>query len=278
MMVKLSKSSGLYPECLTIKNVKRVGEQPIGWGAYGDVWKGKAEEQLVCLKAIRTFSSDEQNLRKEISQEAIVWKQANFHPNVLPFLGMYYWKEARNQICLISPYLEHGNLSGLLKKGGENIDRRTLAYDVASGVDHFHDLNIVHGDLKADNVLIRAEDLRACIGDFGIARISDKDAISLSTSSGVKGTLRYLAPESLGLPPEDARREKESDVYAYGCVCYEIFTGRQPFYEISEAEVILYVNGGKRPTRPRGMKDQVWNLMVDCWKEYPTSRPTASQL
>ncbi|KAK1224858.1 hypothetical protein PQX77_012208, partial [Marasmius sp. AFHP31] len=277
VMLRLSKSSGLHPTCLSIQNVKKIGEYPIAAGAFGDVWKGTVGDssELVCLKVVKVYlNSDLEKLSTEYIREAILWRQMK-HPNVLPFLGIYRLDHTQ-QLCLISPWMEKGNLVQFMKATKrEDIDHYTLVYDVTSGVAYLHSKKIVHGDLKGVNILI-TDSLRACIGDFGLSRVADTQfRITASTTRPV-GTARWLAPELLlhGGGPS-----KESDMYSYACVCYEIFTGLQPFSElVNEMAVAFNVAQGKRPSRPKGapeLSDTMWALMVACWDATPSSRPTA---
>ncbi|KAJ8077647.1 Rho guanine nucleotide exchange factor [Marasmius tenuissimus] len=223
VMLRLSKKSGMYPKCLKINNVEKMGSYPVAGGGFGDVWKGKIATEIVCLKVVKVYlASDVQQLLKEYMQEAIVWQQLR-HPNLLPFVGMYYLGEGQGQLCLVSPWIERGNLMTFLKNTPpELVDRMLLAYDVAAGLAHLHGMKIVHGDMKGLNVLITPE-VRACISDFGLSHVADSRAVKLSTSftSRAKGTTRWLAPEL-----SSASTEK-SDMYAYGCVCYEICAGLQ---------------------------------------------------
>ncbi|KAK1223481.1 Receptor-interacting serine/threonine-protein kinase 1 [Marasmius sp. AFHP31] len=149
LMLRLSKRSNLYPECLSISNVDRISERPIDGGGFGDVWKGKIDGQFVCLKVVKVYLvSDVQKLLREYMREAIVWEQLR-HPNLLPFMGMYYLDEAREQLCLVSPWMDRGNLVKYLKNTlSELVDHQALAYDVASGLAHLHSMNIIHGDMK----------------------------------------------------------------------------------------------------------------------------------
>ncbi|KAL0062709.1 hypothetical protein AAF712_010404 [Marasmius tenuissimus] len=154
-----------------------------------------------------------------------------------------------------------------------------LVYDVASGLAYLHKKKIVHGDLKGVNILI-TDSLRACIADFGLSHVADTQGLRFTTSSTrPSGTTRWLAPELLlgGGGPS-----KESDVYSYACVCYEIFTGLHPFPEFAnEMAVAFNVAQGKRPSRPEGapeLSDAMWALMSACWDATPSSRPTASHV
>ena len=92
-------------------------------------------------------------------------------------------------------------------------------HDVASGLAYLHSKKIVHGDLKGVNILITAS-LRACIADFGLSRVADTQGLRMTTSNTRPvGTARWLAPELL---IGGGRSSKESDVYSYACVCYEV--------------------------------------------------------
>ncbi|KAJ8083240.1 hypothetical protein PM082_009112 [Marasmius tenuissimus] len=280
-MLRLSKNSGLHPTCLSIQNVKKIGDFPITAGGFGDVWKGTIGDssELVCLKVVKVYlKSDLVKLTNEYLREAILWRQLK-HPNVLPFFGIYRLEHTQ-QLCLISPWMEKGNLVEFLKATKrEDVDHYTLVYDVTSGLAYLHSRKIVHGDLKGLNILITCS-FRACIADFGLSRITDTNGLRITTSTTRPvGTARWLAPELLvgsGGP------SKESDVYSYACVCYEIFTGLQPFPELAnEMTVAFNVAQGKRPSRPEGapeLSDVMWALMNVCWDTNPSSRPSASHV
>ena len=136
--------------------------------------------------------------------------------------------------------MEKGNLVQFMKATKrEDIDHytlvsslvslRTLKYpcltlkvcDIASGLAYLHSKKIVHGDLKGVNILITAS-LRACIADFGLSRVADTQGLGVFTSTArPAGTMRWLAPE---LMSGRERPSKESDVYSFASVCYEVST------------------------------------------------------
>ncbi|KAK1219992.1 hypothetical protein PQX77_017264 [Marasmius sp. AFHP31] len=284
-MLRLSKNSGLHPTCLSVQNVKRIGEYPVAAGGFGDVWKGTIGDssELVCLKVVKVYlKSNLEQLTNEYLREAILWRQMK-HPNVLPFHGIYRLEHTQ-QLCLISPWMDNGNLVEFLKATKrEDVNHYTLVgslvYDVTSGLAYLHSRKIVHGDLKGLNILITCL-FRACIADFGLSRIIDSKGLRITTSATRPvGTARWLAPELLvgsGGP------SKESDIYSYACVCYEIFTGLQPFPDFTnEVTVAFHVAQGKRPSRPEEapeLSDVMWALMNVCWDATPTSRPTAAHV
>ncbi|KAJ7646880.1 kinase-like domain-containing protein [Roridomyces roridus] len=91
--------------------------------------------------------------------------------------------------------------------------------DVALGLAHLHEKSVVHGDLKADNILITPS-LRACIADFGLSSIITSCSSLRFTNSSQKqgGTIRYQAPELHRGGDNNLR----SDIYAFACVVYEV--------------------------------------------------------
>ncbi|KAF9260104.1 hypothetical protein L218DRAFT_873034 [Marasmius fiardii PR-910] len=121
LMIRLSRRSGLHPQCLTIQNVEKLGNYPVGGGSFGDVWKGQFRKRLVCLKVIRAFeTSDVQLILKDYMQEAIIWRQLD-HPNLLPFMGIYYLDTEQRQLCLVSPWMEKGNLVQFLRNTSRDL-------------------------------------------------------------------------------------------------------------------------------------------------------------
>ncbi|KAK1231149.1 hypothetical protein PQX77_005740 [Marasmius sp. AFHP31] len=284
VMIRLSKNSGCCPGCLVIQNVEKQGKYPVGGGGFGDVWKGTVGHpgsvQTVCLKVVKVYlTSDVQRSLKEYLREAIVWKQLR-HPNLLPFLGIYYLDDTRQEICLVSPWMDRGNLVQYLKDNPqESVNHLSLISDVASGLSHLHIMKIVHADLKGVNILITPSG-RACICDFGLSRIADSQVFRLSSSATrPMGTVRWQAPELLN---ENEIATKESDIYAFACVCYEILTGLFPFHECrNDGAVIRQLSLGKRPSRPETLSESfntVWEMIEACWQADPPARPSASTI
>jgi serine/threonine protein kinase len=105
------------------------------------------------------------------------------------------------------------------------------------------------------------------------------DATRNYTTEG--GTLRYMAvellrPAVLGVE-QSYKRTTASDIYAYGCLCIEVYTGQVPFADVRNEWVIVErVIKGERPRRPSGanfMTDELWNLVNACWHQDRAARP-----
>ncbi|KAJ7065053.1 kinase-like domain-containing protein, partial [Mycena amicta] len=274
-LLRLSRASGRLPTCFPLSGLQKVGKQ-VAAGGFGDIWKGLIRGQSVSVKIMRLFrDSDIRDILHTFGREALIWRQLS-HPNVLPFFGLYYLD---SRLCLVSPWMADGHVLEYLKTAPPDTDRVSLMLDVALGLEYLHENNVVHGDLKAMNILVTPSH-RACVADFGLSSITDAMTLKFthSTASVRGGTTRYQAPELIST---DNLSQCSSDVYAFACVCYEIWTEQRPFFEITQdVYVAIKILSGLRPTRPENMTDDhpLWLLLQDSWVKDPTERPTITQI
>jgi len=284
-LIKLSGAAGLYPECLVLKGIEIVGDA-VGAGGFADIYKGRLWNQEIAVKVFRVFQkSDMKKLLKEFSSEAVTWRQLS-HPNVLPFYGIFQLARNPPRVCLACPWMENGNLVQFLADRAPNTDCVPLSLDVALGLEYLHGEGIVHGDLKGVNILV-SPSRRACLADFGLATARDSKPTvrTLMSTNRTAGTSRWQAPELLG-GDDDSHNTFASDVYAFAMVCYEMFSGTNPFDDIAnDLAVILAVHQGKRPTllshdlsRVRGWRNEILYLIEACWAQMPTERLSVGQI
>ncbi|KAJ7205752.1 kinase-like domain-containing protein, partial [Mycena pura] len=269
---RLSRASGLHPRCFALTGLQKIGQQ-VGAGGFGDIWKGLVRGQSVCVKIMRLFRNDDiQAVLKEFGREALIWRQL-CHPNLLPFFGLYYLD---NRLCLVSPWMENGNILEFLGREPANTDRLSLILDVARGLEYLHEQKVVHGDLKAINILVTPSG-RACIADFGLSSVENAMTLQFhhsTAATGRGGTPRYHAPELF----ERQKPHYGSDVYAFACVCCEILTGQGLFHGWNDMAVMLHVLKGNRPLRPLSCSESLWELLQNCWDGKAEMRPTAAQI
>ncbi|KAJ6495124.1 kinase-like domain-containing protein, partial [Mycena sanguinolenta] len=250
-LLKLSKKLKRYPRCFALRHLRLAGN-PVAAGTFGDIWKTQFHKEIVCVKVMRVYeeSDIEALLKVSFHHEALIWRQLA-HSNVLPFFSVYFTQEEKPRLCLVSPWMENGNISSYLKRHPAGCNRLTLVLDVALGLEYLHGRNLVHGDLKGLNVLVTRSG-RAVLADFGLSSVVTESKIVVFSASTVKtgGTTRWLAPELF----QDGRTNPASDVYALACVFYEIFTGTIPFSELPEAAVMLRVIKGDRPKQHQHLR------------------------
>ncbi|KAJ7767392.1 kinase-like domain-containing protein, partial [Mycena maculata] len=273
---KLCESSDRLPSSLFITGVSERGEYPTCAGGYGDIYRSSYNSKPVALKHVRHFlwssDSDMRRTRLKFCREALVWRDLQ-HPNILPFIGIDR-QSFPSSLCMVSPWMDHGTVLDYLKKHGRaDVDK--LLFEIAQGLQYLHSRNIVHGDLRGANILIN-EDWNACLADFGLSVFSNATA-SMHTSNRA-GSLRWMAPELIDPDRFGTKfgRTPASDVYAFGCVCVELYTGRPPFSELSEVVALLkIVVHGERAERPSAMSDMLWERVMKYWADNPAARPVA---
>ncbi|KAJ7752408.1 kinase-like domain-containing protein [Mycena olivaceomarginata] len=254
------------------------------------MYTNPAGEQVeVALKVLKIFEdqSDErrQILHDKFAKEALVWHYLK-HQNIVPFLGVDFTTFPSPSRAMVSPWMPEGSI---LKYMTEHSPAYLYALDLVSpftGLSHLHSRNLVHGDLCGRNILMDGN-RRARLTDFGLAAFVDSDtSIKSSTRSG---SIRWMAPELL-LPAPGAhfKRSPASDVWAFGCVCCEIWSeGYVPFsYIATETDIIFSFADLTESTpqvlpyqsKPRDkggnpMPEALWELVQWCWKLDPSQRP-----
>ncbi|KAJ6457344.1 kinase-like domain-containing protein [Mycena sanguinolenta] len=277
---KLVRRSDKLPSALFISGITGKEEHPTFGGGFADIYRASYSNRVVALKYMRVVQymrgSDLRALRLKFCREALVWKEL-CHPYILPFLGIEE-NSFPSRLCMVSPWMEHGTVLNYLKQHGHrDVDR--LLYEIAQGLQYLHSRNIVHGDLRGANILIN-EDWSACLTDFGLSIFSDATSL-MTTNRG--GSAYWMAPELLDPDRFGMRfaRTPASDVYAFGCVCLELYTGRPPFSGVlSEPGAMMKILNGERPPRPSNspaMSDVLWSYVSMYWAQEPTTRP-ATQL
>ncbi|KAG8895094.1 hypothetical protein FRB99_000769, partial [Tulasnella sp. 403] len=185
-----------------------------------------------------------------------------------------------DQAWLISPYMANGNISAYISRVRPSEEQRlSLALDTANGLRYLHNLDpsVCHGDIKALNVLINDE-RRAVLCDFGLAKAMEAMPSGLTTSTfNLGGSLPYESPE---LVLGTSLRSPRSDVWAWGCLLQEIFTGKGPYYLASNPGVIVkWIIQDIPPTTPDDVPcpEDVRALLTFCWQRRPIARPTMDQ-
>ncbi|KIO31635.1 hypothetical protein M407DRAFT_218800, partial [Tulasnella calospora MUT 4182] len=211
-----------------------------------------------------------------LARELKVWARLQ-HPHVLPVLG-YYLDNYYRTAVLISEYQLRGDLKEYLEQEDPSWDiRLQLIRDATDGLIYLHsqDPPIRHGDLKPGNVLIGVE-RRAMLADFGLSQTLEAEPTGLTTSSGLKGTVRYFSPELL---EQGVRPDLSSDMWAWACLALEGLTGRAPYAtRTGDAAVILALASGELPSETESLLIHVPDLKLllsKCWSSAPSERPSA---
>lgn len=265
-----------------IKNSDLEELQELGSGTFGTVYHGKWRGTDVAIKRIndRCFAgkqSEQERMRDDFWNEAI--KLADLHhPNVVAFYGVVL-DGPGGSVATVTEYMVNGSLRTALQKSERNLDKRKrllIAMDVAFGMEYLHGKNIVHFDLKSDNLLVNLRDLHRPIckvGDLGLSKVKCQTLIS----GGVRGTLPWMAPELLN--GSSSLVSEKVDVYSFGIVMWELLTGEEPYADLHYGAIIGgIVSNTLRPPVPDPCDPDWTSLMEWCWAAEPSERPSFTQI
>ena len=206
--------------------------EKIGSGGMATVYKAKCHvlNRYVAVKILRGDLADDEKFVRRFQREAINASSLS-HPNIVE---MYDVGEDDGKYYIVMEYVEGKTLKSLIKKRGaltlpEVID---IMLQLTSAIACAHDSNIIHRDIKPQNVLIK-EDGIVKITDFGIAMALNSN--ELTQTNTVMGSVHYL-------PPEQANGRGatvKSDIYSLGIVMYELLTGEIPFKGDNAVEIAI---------------------------------------
>lgn len=286
------RKEGHLPSRFYVKDVIRVGKDPVAGGGFADVWRGEWDKKPVALKVLRVFGTTGERqwklMKQELCKEAYIWKAIS-HPSIMPFFGLCT-TEFGPRVALVSPWMENGDLRSYLIRNSD-VDRKSILHGIACGLAYMHSprVQVVHGDIRCANVLVDS-DGNPRISDFGLAQFEELHAtMSGASSRKGRGSLRWQAPE-LVLPATfggNGVHTTKSDIYAFGMTCLEVYTEQAPFFGKTEVHVIQMILRGERPSveleqldyiKNRGLTDGLWSIIVHCWSEDPLVRPEMYRL
>ena len=219
-----------------------VLEKEIGRGGMGIVFLADDVqlERSVAIKTLPVHLAADAQVRSRFLREART-AGALSHPNIVP---IYVAAERDGVVYFVMRYIAGESLADRIARLGTVNARDTvvLLKQLASALSHAHAHGVVHRDIKAENVLLEGESLRAMLTDFGIARLAETKA--LTATGTVLGTVQYMSPEQVNGDTLDGR----SDLYSLGVLAYHMLTGSFPF-ERSSASAILVAHVNANPPR-----------------------------
>jgi serine/threonine-protein kinase len=216
-----------YP---TLKGRYEIKEE-IGQGGMGMIYRAW-DSVLRCDVAIKTIRDAPDRTSLDLFyKECEVLATVN-HPNIVKIIDIGdYEEEGQQKPYFVMPLISGVTLDKLIKDSSVRLtaDRCVeILVQTCRGLHAAHEHGVVHRDLKPSNIFVRKDDTVEII-DFGIVHMS-----SLTSTVGIKGTLFYMAPETLQMK----KPTPLSDIFALGVVAYEMFTRRRPFDRSSESDTV----------------------------------------
>jgi serine/threonine protein kinase len=238
-------------------------ERKLGKGGYGEVWEATHRDTgVVCaLKKIIINDDDDDGFEMFVHEIEILGAFDN------PFILKLFGFSIQEPYIIATPYISGGSLYDYVSSSSDRkalspTENTIIAIGISYGMMKLHEMKIVHRDLKSANILLDENKL-PIICDFGISR-----AIASTMTKDI-GTTNWMAPEQMASGSYD----EKVDVYAFGCILFEMIARSMPFEELTSLKVAAEVMKGNRPKAPHRHK-RIRMIIKLCWEQDPAKRPS----
>jgi hypothetical protein len=250
--------------------VERIGDPNMG-----DVWRAHHADNPQARVAVKCISPQLRSnpvMMERFSRECAVQARLQ-HPHIVPVLE---WLHTAGDLFLVMPLIAGGSLEDFIVAAkGKPLPAGLalqISLQVLDALNYAHEKGVIHRDVKPSNILL--ENGRAYLADFGIAYLIGMSARQQSESSG---TVPYMSPEQIVAP---AAVGHWSDVYGFGCVLYEMLTGRPPFpleaHDPCTNDQIKFMHLQTAPIPPRALNplisEQLERVMLTALAKAPQQR------
>uniref|UniRef100_A0A3P9DKI8 RAF proto-oncogene serine/threonine-protein kinase n=1 Tax=Maylandia zebra TaxID=106582 RepID=A0A3P9DKI8_9CICH len=248
----------------------------IGSGSFGTVFKGKWHGD-VAVKILKVTDPTPEQFQAFRNEVAVLRKTR--HVNILLFMGYM----TKDNLAIVTQWCEGSSLYKhihVLETNFKMIQLIDIARQTAQGMDYLHAKNIIHRDMKSNNIFLH-EGLTVKIGDFGLATVKARWSGSHQVEQP-SGSILWMAPEVIRMEDNNPY-SFQSDVYSYGIVLFELMTGELPYSQIGNRDQIIFMvgRGYLSPDLsklykncPKAMK----RLVADCTKKSKDERPLFPQI
>jgi serine/threonine protein kinase len=253
-----------------------VIERELGRGGMGTVYRAMhlQLQKAIALKVLQGVVMGDPVLRQRFVRE-IKSASALDHPNIVKILASDLTEDGRAWVAM--DLIDGDSLANVIQREGTLCGERAknILMEIASGLSYAHEHNIIHRDIKPANVMIvrQADDReRALIVDFGLAKEVRElpPGQQSQTATTMQGSPLYMSPEQC----EQRHTDPRTDVYAFGCLMHEMFTGKAPF-ECENVYSIMYKHIHEPvPPLPAGsaVPANLESIMFKCLQKDPRQR------
>lgn len=250
-------------------------ESKLGSGGMGIVYRAayRKNGRIVALKVLTPELSANSKLVARFEREMEILEKLD-HPNITRYYG---GGESKGQHFYAMRLMGGGTLAELLKRKGSLPWEQVVEFgqQICDALDHAHENGVIHRDLKPANLFLRMDRKtgveKLVLGDFGIAR--DMDATGLTATGMTVGTYAYMSPEQI-----DGKHAitGKTDLYALGCVLFEMLTGKTPFEGNTAGDLMVkHLQESPPAVRQLAVECPIWleNVIAQLLAKNPSERP-----
>eukprot|EP00053_Salpingoeca_punica_P019757 m.202337 g.202337 ORF g.202337 m.202337 type:complete len:1177 (+) comp17717_c0_seq1:107-3637(+) len=247
----------------------------LGRGATATVYAGirKDVNMDIAIKEVETLDGAEPPV--DLLEEINTIRHLQ-HKNIIKF---FQFQRAQGSVQLVMECVPGGSLTSLLYKFGPLVTAVEHLVDysgqILSALNYLHSMDIIHRDVKGDNVLVNKDTGVLKLADFGTSK---RMAGLNPRTDTLAGTPWYMAPEVIISNTRDYGRE--SDIWSYGCTIWQIAMGRPPLVKIRDADEVMNLVGFNREHEviPENWPSDLRDLLQQCWMIEPSQRATSEKL